>query len=377
MPSHDSPKAPMAMIQASNASKNDRFSQRSATDETPTAKRRNWSEVAGSGIETLNLGPVDRTSILEHLISHVRLEMSERYSSVLEQYDIAKILEDSLSPAVKDICEQGKFDLTSLLEIGQDPETKKEAGIYLHTLWREDETTKRFWLYVGQACVLCLRIEKHKDPRHRSKNMGLHYSVWGSAVDIKSAFVTLAILDPPSSTQTQLVLNLAEMWMCLVFQTLTSLHLGSWLPKNTNAMWSGNHLNVALPLWQGFTDTQENKAIADAIGGRSTFQQYLASKDLVIQAWAEQTRDAFNDIRNSPDPGIRNYWWDLHKDRILKAQDTWGKKKASMAQEYLEGAKALVALHSGNHGNHQTEILLPAWGFLSAVKIAMEIFIAG
>ncbi|KAJ5409602.1 uncharacterized protein N7487_003961 [Penicillium crustosum] len=181
----------MAIIQASYVSKNDRLSQRSATDEFPTAKRRNWSEVAGSGIETPNLGPVDRTSILEHLISNVRLEMSERYSSVLEEYNIAKILEDSLSPA--------------------DPETKKEAGIYLHILWREDETTKRFWLYVGQACVLCLRIEKHKDPRHRSKNMGLHYSVWGSAVDMKSAFVTLAILDPPSSTQTQLVLNLAEM----------------------------------------------------------------------------------------------------------------------------------------------------------------------
>ncbi|OQD66672.1 hypothetical protein PENPOL_c004G04918 [Penicillium polonicum] len=334
----------MAMIQA-NASKNDRFSQRSATDETPTAKRRNWSEVAGSGIETLNLGPVDRTSILEHLISHVRLEMSERYSSVLEH----------------------------LLEIGQDPETKKEAGIYLHILWREDETTKRFWLYVGQACVLCLRIEKHKDPRHRSKNMGLHYSVWGSAVDMKSAFVTLAILDPPSSTQTQLVLNLAEMWMCLVFQTLTPLHLGSWLPKNTNAMWSGNHLNVALPLWQGFTDTQENKAIADAIGGRSTFQQYLASKDLVIRAWAEQTRDAFNDIRNSPDPGIRNYWWDLHKDRILKAQDTWGKKKASMAQEYLEGAKALVALHSGNHGNHQTEVRAGSFRFTVSQTLGLDL----
>lgn len=261
----------------------------------------------------------------------------------------------------------------SLLEIGQDPETKKEAGIYLHILWREDETTKRFWLYVGQACVLCLRIEKHKDPRHRSKNIGLHYSVWGSAVDMKSSFVTLAILNPPSSTQTQLVLNLAEMWMCLVFQTLTSLHLGSWLPKNTNAMWSGNHLNVALPLWQGFTDTQENKAIADAIGGRSTFQQYLASEDLVIRAWAEQTRDAFNDIRNSPDPGIRNYWWDIHKDRILKAQDTWGKKKASMAQEHLEGAKALVALHSGNHGNHQTEVRAGSFRFTVSQTLGLDL----
>lgn len=109
--SQDLPKAPMAMAQVSNASKNDRSPQRPANDEIPTAERQNWSEVAGSQIETLNLGPVDRTSILEHLISKVRLEMSERYSSLFEEYDIARILEDSLSPAVKDICEQGKFDL--------------------------------------------------------------------------------------------------------------------------------------------------------------------------------------------------------------------------------------------------------------------------
>ncbi|OQE46573.1 hypothetical protein PENCOP_c001G02346 [Penicillium coprophilum] len=261
--------------------------------------------------------------------------MSERYSSVLKDF----------------------------LEIGQDPETKKEAGVYLHILWKEDEATERFWLYVGQACVLCLRIQKHKDPKRRWKNMGSHYAVWGSAVDMNSAFVTLAILHAPSSTQTQLILNLAEMWMCLVFQTLTSIHLDAWLPKNTNAIWSGNHLNVALPLWQGFTDTQENKAIADAIGGRSTFQRYLASEDLDIRAWAKQTRDAFNDIRNSPDPGIRDYWWDLHKERMIKAQETWGKKKASMAKQHLEGTKALVNLYSGNHGDHQTEVRTGSFSF--------------
>ncbi|CAG8072561.1 unnamed protein product [Penicillium nalgiovense] len=107
----DLPKAPIAMAQVSNASKNDRPVQISATDGIPTAKRRNWSEAAGSQIETLNLGPVDRTSILEHLISNVRLQVGERYFSVLEEYDISRILEDSLSPVVKDICEQGKFDL--------------------------------------------------------------------------------------------------------------------------------------------------------------------------------------------------------------------------------------------------------------------------
>lgn len=233
---------------------------------------------------------------------------------------------------------------------------RKKKLVYIFIFYGERMKRRNGFGFTSDKHVCCvLRIRKHKDPRHRWKNRGLHYAVWDSAVDMKSAFVTLAILDAPFSTKTQLVLNLAEMWMCLKFPTLTSLHLGSWLPKSTNAIWSGNHLNVALPLWQGFTDTQENKDITDAIGGRSTFQQYLTSEDSVIRAWAEQTRDAFNDIRNSPDPEIRNYWWDLHKERILKAQDTWGKKKASMAKQYLEGAKALVTLHSGNHKNHQTE----------------------
>lgn len=98
----------------------------------------------------------------------------------------------------------------------------------------------------------------------------------------------------------------------------------------------------------------------------------LGPDDSVIRAWAEQTRDAFNDIRNSPDPGIRNYWWDLHKERILKALDTWGKKKASMANKHLEGAKALVTLHSGNHGNHQTEVRAGSFRFTVSQTLGLH-----
>jgi hypothetical protein len=190
---------------------------------------------------------------------------------------------------------------------------------------------------------------------------------------MKSTFVTLAILAAPSCARTQLVLNLAEMWMCLVFQTLTSIHLSSWLPEQANAMWSGNHLNVALPLWQGFTNTQENQAIADAIGGRVTFQQYLASEDPVIRKWAEHARDAFNDIRNSPDPGIRKYWWDLHKERIFKAQETWGAKKAEMAKQHLEGAKVSVILYPGNHGDHQTEVRAGSFRFTVSQTLGLHL----
>ncbi|PYH92767.1 hypothetical protein BO71DRAFT_400268 [Aspergillus ellipticus CBS 707.79] len=59
-----------------------------------------------------------------------------------------------------------------------------------------------------------------------------------------------------------------EMWMALIFQTLTSLRLKEFLPKDAKILWSGNHLNVALPLWQGFTGNEEQIAAQDAYGGR-------------------------------------------------------------------------------------------------------------
>lgn len=37
--------------------------------------------------------------------------MEDRYSSVLSTCDVAEILENSLNPVVREVCEQGKFDL--------------------------------------------------------------------------------------------------------------------------------------------------------------------------------------------------------------------------------------------------------------------------
>lgn len=102
----------MEMAHLQNTSEKERLSQQATTEGKTNAKRRDWSEVAGQRNETLNLGPVDRTAILEHLISKVRRDMSERYSAMLEEHNVAEILEKALNPVVKDICEQGKFDLS-------------------------------------------------------------------------------------------------------------------------------------------------------------------------------------------------------------------------------------------------------------------------
>ncbi|OGM40135.1 hypothetical protein ABOM_011815 [Aspergillus bombycis] len=98
-----------------------------------------------------------------------------------------------------------------------------------------------------------------------------------------SIFVILGTTEKPASVKTQLLLNLIELGIALVFQTMSS-HLDEYLPKSVSRLWSGNHLNVALPLWQDFT---EDQAASEAVGGRISFQQYLFSDDPKIRQWAE------------------------------------------------------------------------------------------
>ncbi|KAJ5825921.1 hypothetical protein N7474_003059 [Penicillium riverlandense] len=339
------------------------------TVEETSSARESLANITCVGAELPKLGPIDRVSILTSLISNVGAKTRERYSYALDTYDIANILDESLNPVVKVICVEGRFDLDSLIKIGQEPETSADGGIYLHILWKESERTT-FWLYIGQASKFCDRIQKHNDPRFRHRNPSLHYKVWDSAKEMKSKFVILATLTPPECPQTQLIFNLGEMWLCLVFQTLPELQMGQWLPEDVKTLWSGHHLNVALPLWQGFTNTTENQAIREATGGRIAFQQYLLSEDSLVREWAEHARDAFNDVRNSPNPIIRKYWWELYQQRRLKSQETWGTKKADRAKELLAGAKATVKV---SHHGEMTEVMGGMFRFTVARSLGLHL----
>ncbi|KAL4887947.1 hypothetical protein BDV59DRAFT_196889 [Aspergillus ambiguus] len=301
-------------------------------------QRNNFTEgVTGTPIRLQNIGPLDRGAILEHLLEKIKTPLS------------------------------GTNVLISLKEIGQDPTISKDAGVYLHILWRRDHPD-HFWLYVGQAAILCIRIETHNDPYRRRRNPCLHYHIWDMFEDMESVFVTLATHEKPLSPETQLVLNIQEMWMCLLFQTLTPSHLDEFLPGYMDKLWSGNHLNVALPLWQGFTSNTD--VVRDAIGGRITFQQYLWSNDPTIREWAEHARDAFNDIRNSPDPRLRGYYEKLHFQRRIKAQETVENKKAENLRCYMSEAEATVHV---SHGGEMTEISCGMFRFTISRSLGLSI----
>ncbi|CAI7632618.1 unnamed protein product [Penicillium bialowiezense] len=277
--------------------------------------------------------------------------------------DVEVALEDGLSHAVRELCDKGTFNISSLIALGGHPEQSENTGVYLHILWQGD-MPDRFWLYVGQASQLNVRISTHNNPYRRGRQRSLHYTVWNSAAKMESVFVTLATHQPVVTTEDQLLLNLQEMWMSLIFQTLRGVHLDEFLPEGEN-LWSGSHLNVALPLWQGLTTIPN----IDAIGGRFGFQEYLFDENPLIRQWARDLRDALNDIRNSPDIELRQYYHDLHRVRLQHAQETWEKKKHDTLQEYLAGKHATV---NENRDRHSSAICIGSYHFTISRKLGLK-----
>lgn len=119
-----------------------------------------------------------------------------------------------------------------------------------------------------------------------------------------------------------------------------------------NKCWAGSHLNVAVPIWQGFTGV-DSDAIKNAVGGRLFFQQHLTSSNENIRKWAKSARDSFNNIRNTPDPILRNYYKALHLKRRLKAKETVEKRRLESSKEYLTGKTAIVKV---GHNGECTEV---------------------
>ncbi|OJJ59036.1 hypothetical protein ASPSYDRAFT_31658 [Aspergillus sydowii CBS 593.65] len=111
------------------------------------------------------------------------------------------------------------------------------------------------------------------------------------------------------TSQERLLLNLAEMWPCCIFQTLTAHHLDKYLPSDYEKPWAGCYLNIALPLLRPFS--VKEKAKAAILESRETFNTYIAANP-DDREWATDLRAAFHALRNAPDPVIRGY----HKERL-------------------------------------------------------------
>ncbi|OQE00077.1 hypothetical protein PENVUL_c059G01980 [Penicillium vulpinum] len=120
-----------------------------------------------------------------------------------------------------------------LIKIGGDPESDPNAGVYLHILL----IPGLMYLYTGHP--------------------SLHYKIWEwleETGELTSVFVKVAGFKQKLRGELdQLLLNLLEMFIACVFQTLRSSDLEFYLPDEVEICWGGRGLNVALPIWQGYT----------------------------------------------------------------------------------------------------------------------------
>jgi hypothetical protein len=137
-----------------------------------------------------------------------------------------------------------------------------------------------------------------------------------------SEFVILAIFKNEAeernmSRYEQCLLNLLEMWMACLFRTLTAKDLNTYLPPSVDRPSAGRHLNVVPPIWQSFHD--EDQPARKEIVNRAGFEELLRSADPAVQLWARHATASYNDLRNSPDPRLRRYWFANNRGQLQRA----------------------------------------------------------
>lgn len=319
------------------------------------------------------LGLVPIKQVLSNLLTEIKTRHEKRYSHFLDEFctEIEDILLDALTPDVKAALELGDVGFresapgnlfrfivltvfSRLVGLVGNPEDDDGPGIYLHILSpkptsMEDnaKVDRDFWLYIGQSFQMRVRIADHNNKEHRTGHSSLHYSVWDSTTDMDSIFVKLASFRREKSRHLALLLNIEEMLLSCVFQTLRSKDLQKYLPKGYPMPWAGYHLNVALPLWQGFSDEVNTQEVLT----KDAFQDALLSANPLVRKWAEDLRDGFHDLASSPEPMLRDYWRKVIMNDFVKiGKDAIQLQKLARYRRWLlDGVERKVLLGSWGH----------------------------
>jgi hypothetical protein len=209
----------------------------------------------------LSLAQLEAQTILTHLLSQISSPESKYYSRYGKWVERHPCLSDYCfrltRPQVWTFL-QNRWSLDALKLISGDLRYEGRA-IYLNGVLGLD---KRLRNYIGQSFNLRQRIAQHLNFRYRRDNPSLHY--YALQYSIYNAIGVLAVLPMGNATlpgmdAPDLLLNVLEMWMCLVFRSLPEESLREWLPSDDTinpARKEGKEgvvggLNIALPIDQG------------------------------------------------------------------------------------------------------------------------------
>jgi len=231
-----------------------------------------------------------------------------------------------------------RWSLDALKPLSSDLRYEGRA-IYVNGILGLD---KRLRIYVGQSTNLRQRVAQHLNFRYRRDHPCLHYfALQESVYNVLGAVIVV-----PSSgngemsgmDDVSLLLNVLEMWMCLVFRSLPEESLGEWLPDDDSAVGRKRRigkeggvggLNVACPLDQG-TDMAER---------------------------------AFVDLDNEADPLVKRY---LKEVRRRKREEEEGNEEDELLQR-----KRAYAEKARGYAKKDTDIHVPQWVIVGALVAAV------
>lgn len=204
---------------------------------------------------------LEAKAILAHLLKKIKQKDSRYYSRYGKWAERHPRLDEFCFRCVRPhvwTFLNGRWSLDALKNIQGDLKFEGR-GVYLDGVLGLD---KRVRIYIGQAASIRQRIAQHLNFRYRRDNHSLHYHAMQQSV--YNAIGLIAFLPSPNMggnalpgmDSPDLLLNLIEMWMCLVFRTLPPQLQEEWLPDDGTVNKSkkdgkeGEYggLNIASPL---------------------------------------------------------------------------------------------------------------------------------
>jgi len=247
-----------------------------------------------------------------------------------------------------------RLSLDALKHLGGDLRHEGRA-IYLNGILGVD---KRLRIYVGQSSNLRVRVAQHLNFRYRRDHPSLHY--YALEWSIYNVFGVLAVLPSsgygnavPGMDDPALLLNVLEMWMCLVFRSLPENTLKDWLPDDV------------------LVDKKKLTAKEGIVGGLN-----VASP---LDQGVEMKERDFVDMSEENDPVVRDYLKEMQRKKgdgpigeNLKERET---KDVEVDEEERALRKKMYAEKARRYQRRDTDIVVPQWVFLGAMAVGVGILL--
>ncbi len=214
-------------------------------------------------------------------------------------------------------------------------------AVYLHVISKRDDF-EHFFLYAGQSMELAIRLAQHDSPQFRSKYPSLHSYVM-ELEGMVSDYVIFAENIPAASEHQSRILNILEMFACLIFQTLDPKDLKKYLPEEAELFLPFCGLNVALPLWQSSPDRKpmgvwhgvESSLLSPSSDSNESEFSEVSQHLIHIKGYHKSLRERFYNLRFSPNPSHRAYCYEVKREQNSSASAS---RKANTRREILLGA---------------------------------------